>query len=129
MSENFINAIQTQTNFSSTQNGAISLKSTKSSLLDLFSVIGSLRNKNENEIENLFIKAFYEDKLLATKMLFYCRDIRNGGLGERNTFRVILKYLANNYPSIVKSNLNNNICTINAKKKIKLKNLNNIYFS
>lgn len=52
----------------------------------------------------LFSAAFHEDPLLATKMAFYARNIR-GGLGERRTFRVILKYLATIHPNIVIKNL------------------------
>jgi hypothetical protein len=37
-------------------------------------------------------------------MFFYAGNIR-GGLGERRTFRIILKYLANTYPSIVRDNI------------------------
>ncbi|MEW8963233.1 DUF2828 family protein [Paraclostridium dentum] len=106
MSERFIKALKQEYNYTTTENGAIALKSTNSALLDLFGEIGALRKRTDNEIEAKFIKAFVEDKLLATKMAFYARDIR-GGLGERRVFRIILRYLANIHPEIVVKNLSN----------------------
>jgi len=106
MSERFMRALQEESNYTVTENMATALKSTNSALLDLFADLGALRSRAENEIEAKFIKAFLEDRLLATKMAFYARDIR-GGLGERRTFRIILKYLANLHPEIVIKNLEN----------------------
>lgn len=106
MSEKFVNAIREEANYKLTENGALALRSTMSALVDLFGEIGSLRNREDSEIESLFIKAFNEDKLLATKMAFYARDIR-GGLGERHTFRVILRFLANVHPEIAIKNIKN----------------------
>lgn len=91
-----------------TENGALAYNTTNNSLLDLFSTIGSLRSRDENEIIQKFQGAFNQDKELAVKMMFYAGDIRHGGLGERRTFRIILKWLAQNYPSIV----GDNICLI-----------------
>ena len=89
-----------------TENVADALLSTSNALVDLFATIGSLRSRGENEIAELFSKAFAEDKLLATKMAFYCRDIR-GGLGERRTPRIIWRYMADNhnYIDALKENL------------------------
>ena len=87
-----------------TENGAMAYSTTENDLLDLFSQIGSLRNRSESEIETKFAKAFKENSLLATKMMFYCGNV-HGGLGERRTFRICLKWLAQNYPSIVIDNI------------------------
>lgn len=104
MSVNFIKAMQAEENKTYTENGATGYKSTGSALLDLFGVIGALRTRDEAEIERLFMNAFAEDKLLATKMSFYARNVR-GGLGERDTVRIIWRYLAYTNPQIMKKNL------------------------
>lgn len=88
-----------------TENGAETYDRLNGSLITLFAQIGALRPRTEWEIEDKFASAFNEDKLLATKMLFYCGNIRGGGLGERRTFRICLKWLAKNYPSIVEKNI------------------------
>lgn len=89
----------------STENGQMAYNTTNSNLLDLFGTIGALRTRDKAEIENKFARAFAEDALLATKMLFYAGDIRGLGLGERRTFRICLKWLAMNYPDIVRKNI------------------------
>ena len=89
-----------------TENGAFAYDSTaQGAMLDLFSQIGALRPRTEREIEQKFAAAFKEDKLLATKMMFYAGDIREGGLGERRTFRICLHWLAENHPEIVAKNI------------------------
>lgn len=105
MSENFIKSIKNETNETLTENGAIAYRTTNSDLLDLFAVIGALRTRPSQEIETKFIKAFAEDQLLAMKMLFYARNIR-GGLGERRTFRILIKYLANYHQEVMAKNIN-----------------------
>lgn len=84
-----------------TENGAVGYKTTGKALLDINFAASSLRNKNENEIYDKFTHAFYEDKLMAIKWLYFLRDVR-GGMGERRSFRVILKHLAIDQPELVK---------------------------
>ena len=103
---NFANAMYHEGSTKRTENGAFAYDSTaQGALLDLFSQIGALRPRTEREIESKFAAAFREDKLLATKMLFYAGDIRQGGLGERRTFRICLRWLADNHPEIVNKNI------------------------
>ena len=103
---NFATAMHREGTHKLTENGAFAYDSTaQGALLDLFSQIGALRPRTDREIESKFAAAFREDKLLATKMLFYSGDIRQGGLGERRTFRICLRWLAERYPEIVNKNI------------------------
>ena len=103
---NFAQAMYREGTHKTTENGAAAYNSTaQGALLDLFSQIGALRPRADHEIESKFAAAFREDKLLATKMLFYSGDIRQGGLGERRTFRICLRWLAERYPEIVNKNI------------------------
>ena len=104
MSENFVKSIMNETNETLTENGAIAYRTTNSALLDMFAVIGALRSRPSEEIINKFTKAFAEDQLLAMKMLFYARNIR-GGLGERRTFRILIKYMAQYHSDIMRKNI------------------------
>ncbi len=90
--------------FTRTENGAVALNTTGSACLDLFGTIGSLREAEEIRIQSLFAEAFREDPLSAVKIVFYARDIR-GGLGERKTFRVLLRYMAEKHPDALAPNL------------------------
>lgn len=102
---NFANAAKATIEGKYTENGAFAYNTTSNDLLDFFSTAGALRNRTDSEIERKFELAFRENPLFATKALFYTRDIRNGGLGERRTFRICLKWLSNNYPEVVSKNL------------------------
>lgn len=76
----------------------------KSPLVDLFGTIGALRNRDIWDIIEKYERAYSVDRELAVKMLFYAGDIR-GGLGERRTFRTLLKWLALENPEVVKDNI------------------------
>lgn len=101
---NFAEAARTNGALTRTENGAVALNTTGSKLLDFYSTIGALRNADDVRINRLFADAFNEDKLLATKIAFYGRDIR-GGLGERKTFRTIIRYMADYHPEALRPNL------------------------
>lgn len=80
-------------NYSQTENGALGYRTTQKSLLDMNFKVASYRKASEVQIINDFKKAFFEDKVMAIKWLFYVRDVR-GGLGERRLFRIIFENLA-----------------------------------
>lgn len=88
-----------------TENGANALDSTLDPVLDLFATIGSTRDWEPFKIIDLFDKAYDADRLLATKILFYTRDIR-GGLGERRAFKILLNHCAINHPEAITNNIN-----------------------
>jgi hypothetical protein len=102
----YLDGLKKESNIAYTENGAVSNRSTMSYCLDLFATIGALRDQDENDILGRFIRAFAEDRDMALRTLFYARDIR-GGLGERRTFRVILRWLAVNEPGTVRKNMGN----------------------
>ena len=101
---NFAQAARTTGTMTRTENGALALNTSGDKCLDLYSTIGALRNTDELRKCSLFADAFNEDPLLATKIVFYARDIR-GGLGERATFRTIIRYMAQYHPEALRPNL------------------------
>ena len=103
--DNFFDEMKETVNYTITENGAIALNSTLNAVLDAFGSIGAMRGQNERAVET-FMKAFYENKKLAMKLLFYVRDVR-GGMGEREIFRQILKRLSIEYPDYVINNIKN----------------------
>ena len=97
---NALQAMKMQLNVARTENGDLAYKSTGSASLDFFSLCGGMR-RNLEDLDKLFAKAYAENPVVAIKILFYMRNIR-GGLGERNSFRVLLKELAKFYPEMAK---------------------------
>ena len=97
---NALQAMKMQLNVARTENGDLAYKSTGSACLDFFSLCGGMR-RNLEDLDKLFAKAYAENPVVAIKILFYMRNIR-GGLGERNSFRVLLKELAKFYPEMAK---------------------------
>ena len=99
-----LNGLTDATNFTLTENGAITHKTTRSDLLDMFAMGGAMRNRPNEDVILMFRKAFAENPVYALKCLFYLRDVR-GGQGERRFFRLCINDLAKSDPAAVKRNL------------------------
>ena len=99
-----LNGLTDATNFTLTENGAITHKTTRSDLLDMFAMGGAMRNRPDEDVILMFRKAFAENPVYALKCLFYLRDVR-GGQGERRFFRLCINDLAKSNPEAVKRNL------------------------
>lgn len=84
-----------------TENGAVGYKTSGKALCDLNFAISSLRGADDTKIIKMFQDAYAEDPVVAIKWLFFARDIRGTGAGERKLFRVILKWLAKIRPEVV----------------------------
>ena len=87
-----------------TSNGMVTNSSSLNECVNLFFSIGAMRGSKKDKVLNLFVKAYSEDTLTATKILFWVRDIR-GGAGERQIFKDIIKHLGSENPDLVRKNL------------------------
>jgi len=93
-----LEALQVDFNYTRTENGALTYRSTLDAVLDFYYHAPAKRGQNQ-EIIDLFMRAFAEDPVLALKALFYLRDVRNGQ-GERDSFRAVFTWLAQNYTNV-----------------------------
>lgn len=100
----FLNGLKEVNNFTFTENGAITRKSTMNALLDLFAMGASYRKRSDEDCILLFKNAYEENPVYALKCLFYIADIR-GGQGERRFFRTCMKWLASYDTEAARRNL------------------------
>lgn len=90
-----------------TENGALQLRSSGNKCLDLFAEVGSARNlckTNQRVVEHMFIDAYCEDPATAVAILYWARAAR-GGAGERDVFHVLHNVLFGLSPETVRKNL------------------------
>ena len=87
-----------------TENGMATNSSSLNACVDLFFNIGAMRGQDKQRLIATFSKAFNEDPKRAMKLLFWARDVR-GGAGERQVFKDIITYLAENHDLALKPNL------------------------
>jgi hypothetical protein len=92
------------TNYAYTENGAVTHKTTRSALLDMFALCGAYRKRSDEDCILAFKNALQENEVYAMKCLFYLRDVR-GGQGERRFFKVCMRWLAEYEPDAVLRNL------------------------
>lgn len=100
----FLNGLKEVSNYTTTENGAITYKSTKNHLLDMFAMGAAMRTRSDEDIILMFRKAYSDDPVYALKCLFYIRDVR-GGQGERRFFRVCIRDLVKNDIEAMRRNL------------------------
>ena len=99
-----LNSMKNVSNYTRTENGALTHKTTKSDLLDMFAMGAAMRTRSDADVILMFKKAFEENPVYALKCLFYIRDVR-GGQGERRFFRVCMKWLAATHTEAARRNL------------------------
>lgn len=75
----FLENLRNEDNKTVTTNGENGYKSTLSGILDLSTEIGNSRFLDDETLFNKLIDAQNEDELLYAKLVFYARDIRQGG--------------------------------------------------
>lgn len=75
-----------------TEKGALGYATSGSHLLDMNFKIPSYR-KDKEGLKSDFLSALYEDPEAAILWLFYARDIRGNGAGERDLFRSMIPYV------------------------------------
>ena len=100
----FMNGLTNATNYTLTENGAVTHKSTLDDVLDMFAFGGAYRTRSDADVITLFDNALKQDEVHALKCLFYLRDCR-GGQGERRFFRVAMKWLAKVHTDMARRNL------------------------
>ena len=91
-------------NVTLTDNVMVTNPTSLNKCVDLFFSIGSMRGKSKDKVVNLFNEAYNENPLVASKILFWARDVRSGA-GERQTFRDVISFLTTNSPQTVRKNI------------------------
>ena len=87
-----------------TENGMATNSSSLNHCVDLFFTIGAMRGQDKDRLIRNFSLALLEDSTRAMKILFWVRDVR-GGAGERQVFRDVMKYLAEDHTDFLRKNI------------------------
>ena len=96
--------VKTDENVTLTENGMVTNPTTLNKCVDLFFSIGAMRGKSKDKVISLFNEAYKENPLIASKLLFWSRDVRSGA-GERQIFRDIITHLVTTSPQTVRNNI------------------------
>lgn len=95
----FMEKLEEATNIAYTENGAAAYETSLNNLVDFLASGGATRQWGDADINHMVRKAFSENLMMATKLLFYFRDIREGQ-GERRLFTTAIRMLAYEYPDL-----------------------------
>lgn len=101
----FMNGLTDTFNYGYTENGGIKHNTTKSMLLDMFAMGAAMRKRSDHDVVLMFKNAYEENPEYALKCLFYIRDVRGIGQGERRFFRVCMNWLANVHTEAARRNM------------------------
>lgn len=85
-----------------TENGALSLATTKDGRVDLF--YRTIRGLSNDRLRNYLRDSWVTDPLDTLKMIFFIRDIRGNGKGEKKLFYQSVKWLMDCHPEAVRLN-------------------------
>lgn len=88
----FLDKLTEEASVGLTANGAKTYTSTLNANVDFFGQAGALRG-NPKRAKVLFSRAYDENKELALRNLVHLRNIRLGGLGERESYRTAVQYV------------------------------------
>lgn len=88
----FLQNLKASTTVGATANGGKTFTSSLNANVDFFAQAGSMRGR-PGAVKELFWKAYDENKETALRNLVHLRNIRLGGLGERDSFRAALGHL------------------------------------
>lgn len=95
MDTTFADAIKDTQTKTTTKNGMTTYTSSLNANVDFFFTAAAKRSQ---KIDDLFARAYTENRQLAMRNLAWLRNIR-GGAGERQLFRDLLHYIEVNHPS------------------------------
>lgn len=99
-----LNFLNSESNRTYTENGALTNRTSGNFCLDLFFKAGAMRGASEQEIADVVTRAYAEDPVKTLKIVFFVRDVR-GGLGERRFFSAAVRTLAGTAPEAVNRNI------------------------
>lgn len=88
----FLDDLKNESTIGKTANGAKTYTSTLNANVDFFACAGATRY-NPTVAKDIFVQAYDENKELALRNLVHLRNIRMGGLGEREAYRHAVQHL------------------------------------
>jgi len=89
-----------ETPYTRTENGALSLDTTKDPRVDLF--YKTIRNLDETKLRTYLASSWNINSLDTLRLIFFIRDIRGKGKGEKKLFQQSFRWLMDTHPEAVR---------------------------